>query len=143
MYYFISYYYYYFKSFFDHYFSRDTVICAEMLDNKELLEQEIKISDNFLSDDNGGDLVEIRKILDTLDIENMYSNLLLLSSKFNRKSDIESILDFLIKERNFNAEYNNNNSNYLTYENNQNNITLLNELILNFTILKIVLKKMN
>ena len=142
MYYFISYYYYYFKSILNNYFGNREVICADMLENEANLEKEIKIPDNFLSD-NSGDLIEIRKIIDTIDIDSMYNNLQILSKRFDRKSDIEKIIEFLVQERNFNAEYENINNNYINHENSQNNINLLNELILNFTILKIVLKKMN
>lgn len=145
MYYYITYYYYYLKSIIDLYFKRNTntnTLCADMLENKEESFKEIKIPDSFMSD-SSGDLIEISKIIDIIQIDKMYDDLQIINNEFDRKTDIDEILHFLVNERNFNMEYDNISKTYLIQENCQNNVDFLNKLILNFTLLKIILKKIN
>ena len=144
MYYYISYYYYYIKGLLDTYI-RNNILCANMLENKDNLEEkfkEISIPDSFMSDSQG-DLIEIREIIDIIEIDRIYEELESINTEFDRKTDIEKILNFLVKERDFNMEYDNINKTYLNHENSQNNVVFFNKLIFNFTLLRIILKKLN
>ena len=147
MYYYISYYYYYIKDLLDTYIrnNRNNTLCANMLENKDNIDEtlkDIKIPDSFMSDSKG-DLIEIRKIIDIIEIDRIYKELESINTEFDRETDIEKILNFLIKERNFNMEYDNINKTYLNHENSQNNVDFFNKLIFNFTLLRIILKKLN
>jgi hypothetical protein len=147
MYYYISYYYYYIKDLLDTYIrnNRNNTLCANMLENKDNIDEtlkDIKIPDSFMSDSQG-DLIEIRKIIDIIEIDRIYKELESINAEFDRKTDIEKILNFLIKERDFNMEYDNINKTYLNHENSQNNVDFFNKLIFNFTLLRIILKKLN
>jgi hypothetical protein len=148
--YYISYYYYYIKNLLDTYIrnnriNRNNTLCANMLENKGNIDEtlkDIKIPDSFMSDSQG-DLIEIRKIIDIIEIDRIYKELESINTEFDRKTDIEKILNFLIKERDFNMEYDNINKTYLNHENSQNNVDFFNKLIFNFTLLRIILKKLN